>query len=346
MRKTTQKMLKWGLAIVAMAIAFFWLSFALGLWVAEVWGQDAGFVVFICLLFAFVLAVVLGVPVYVRMIAHRSWRVNRARYPEVAAAIERYREKGEAVRPVLPAFLIDGRRYFIVKYLPKNAVWENVDERGVLVVDEHGRVQDDEALFPRLLRLVRFVEESTRDESYLAMEQAMAVGPRLEREIAKAREAFSTSALAQADGEWMPALEAFWDALSDQVEVMVSRARDEHEWRDANRKRVEFTLEEMMPLVKALEEASARHIENAGRVAQTWAKVEGLRARLEDAPRSSGRLPRRLRRFLDAFGVSAAAASDAEQFRIRLRAERWEAYRSRTAKALQLERQTKTSPAQ
>ena len=336
MRKSSQIVLVTGLVLSAIAIVLFGLTMALGLRVAEVLGPDAGFVTTMCLGLALVPALVISLIAYVRGTSHKSWSANTLHYPAVKAAIDRYRDDGEDVRRLLPAFLVDGRRYFLVKYVRRKEEWAPEGETGMVVLDEQGRVNNDESLFRNLLRSVRYVEDSFRFPSLQGQEDVMAAGGRMEREIAEARSFFSQRVPSAGDPELMEDVEKFLAPLAEQMERMASLTEGEYRCCQRNRKRAEFTLEEMKPLQKAREEASAWLIENAGRIAETWAKLDKHRAKLENLPGLSPHDRTRLRNLLGGFHAATKAMSDVDNFRMQVSPRRVDAFRTRTAKALGL----------
>lgn len=345
MRKSRLHTLAGGLLLSAIAVVLTGAVFAFGFLLMGIIDPDLAVIISLGLGLALALVVLpLAAFVYVLRASHRSWKVNLARYPAVKAAIGRYREEGEGVRRLLPAFVVNGRRYFLVKYGRKNREWApDRHETGMLVLDEQGRVQNDEAMFISLLGAVRHVEESYLHDSLVAQENMMAVGRRMEREAAKAREFFLRLVHSAGQPELMEDIEMFLVAITDQVRRGATRVEAEYHWCRKNRKRVEFTLEEMKPLEEALEESSVGHIETAARIAQAWARVEGQRARLESLRGLSSYDRARQRKLLDALRVAAESLSEVDSFRMHVVPERMEAYRSRTSRALQLERQAQPS---
>jgi len=70
----------------------------------------------------------------------------RKRFPAVAQAIERYKQKGDLLEDYFPALVLDGKTYFLVSYHDR----KDTDRlRGMLLFDEEGRVVPDEALAQR-----------------------------------------------------------------------------------------------------------------------------------------------------------------------------------------------------
>src|SRR3990170_4812952 len=68
---------------------------------------------------AFILAVGLVPPLWAGYTPTRSRRWLRRKYPQVAAAIGRYRKSGEVREKYVPAVVLDGRRCFLVFYYDK-----------------------------------------------------------------------------------------------------------------------------------------------------------------------------------------------------------------------------------
>ena len=335
MRKSTRLLLIAGLGLSALVIPVIFGLLGLAILVIDTLGVGDS-----PLLYVAAGAVVLGgvtgaILAYARRTAHRSWSVNTSRYPGVKAAIDRYRDRGEGVRRVLPAFLMNGRRYFLVKYVRRNEEWAPEGETGMVVLDDQGRVQSDEDLLRQLLKRVRYVEDAF--QGLRGQEDVIAAGPRMQREITKAQSFFANSVFSGADPEWLKALEEFWQPLKGHVQRIASLLKGEYDWSNKHRTRVEFTLEEMKPLMVAREEASTWLAENATRIGQAWATVEKNRTKLENLPGLSSGQRATLRGLMQGFQAAAEATSDPDDFKIHVSSRRLGVYRARTAKALQLE---------
>lgn len=335
-RKSTLILLATGLTLAVILGVLFAAVMGLSILLTDVVGPDASYVVFLGLSLALVPALIISLIVYVRRTAHKSWKVNTSLYPGVKAGIDLYRDDGEDVRRLLPAFLVDGRRYFLVKYVRRNEEWAPEGETGMVVLDEQGTVNNDESLFRNLLRSVRYVEDSFRFPSLQGQEDVMAAGRRMDREIAEARSFFSQRVPSAGDPELMEHVEKFLTPLAEQMERMASLTEGEYRWCQRNWKRVEFTLEEMKPLQKAREEASAWLTENAGRIAQAWARLDKHKAKLENLPELSPHDRTRLRNLLGGLHAATKAMSDVDNFRMQVSPRRVDAFRTRTAKALGL----------
>ena len=106
---------------------------------------------------AVILAVGLTPPLWVVYTPTRSRRWLRRKYPQVAAAIERYRKSGEVRETYLPAAVLGGRRCFLVFYYDK----KRPDQvRGALLLDEDGRVLGDPALVQRAAKVSHLARET------------------------------------------------------------------------------------------------------------------------------------------------------------------------------------------
>ena len=93
-----------------------------------------------------IVAVALAPPLWVGYTPTRSRRWLRRKYPQAAAAIERYRKAGEVREKYVPAVVLDGRRCFLVFYYDK----KRPDQlRGAILLSEDGHVLDDPALAQR-----------------------------------------------------------------------------------------------------------------------------------------------------------------------------------------------------
>src|SRR3972149_11368664 len=91
---------------------------------------------------AFILAVGLVPPLWAGYTPTRSRRWLKRKYPQAAAAIERYRKPGEVRETYIPAVVLGGRRCFLVFFYDK----KRPDQvRGALLLDEDGRVLGDPA---------------------------------------------------------------------------------------------------------------------------------------------------------------------------------------------------------
>ena len=270
--------------------------------------------------------------------AHRSWRVNRSRYPAVKAAMDQYLQPGERIRRLLPAFVIDGKRYFLARYGRTYREWLET-EKGMVVFDDHGRAQKDETLLKILLRYTWYVSGTFRLVMVRNREELIAIAPRTQREIAKVREFFERDVIPAGGEAVRQALEAFLEPLGEQVARLSAMAEREHRWCRVNGGKTEFSAEELEPLRRARSEESQWMTENADRIAEGWRSLKVHRSSLENMPSLLPHQRDHLRRMMRGLEASAKAATDKGNFTEQIAPERIEAFRTRTAKALQLEKQ-------
>jgi len=343
MRKSTFGLLVTGLLLAGVVLALYGFAFGAAWLLKGVLGPDSSFAVFLGLSIALGVAFVCSLIVYGQRTSHKSWKVNTSRYPKVKTAIDRYREKDEDVRRLLPAFLVDGRRYFLAKYVRRSEQWSDAAETGMLLLDDQGVVQTDESLFIQLYRFVRYVEDSFLYQRLRGQEDVMAAGTQTEQEIDGARSSFSGSALYKTNLELREALDAFFMALSQQMKRMASLVEGEYRWCQSHKGQVEFPFEEMTPLLREREAASAWLTENGQKIARAWARLENLKALIEKSSEISPDERTRLQRLMRGFQAAAKATSDADSFTMRLSPLRLEPYRTRTAKALRVDGQAQRS---
>jgi len=124
---------------------------------------------------AFILAVGLVPPLWAGYTPTRSRRWLRRKYPQVAAAIGRYRKSGEVREKYVPAVVLDGRRCFLVFYYEK----KSPDQlRGAILLDENGRVLDDRALAECAVRMKHLARETIDYYRHQARARALSSGGR------------------------------------------------------------------------------------------------------------------------------------------------------------------------
>lgn len=268
---------------------------------------------------------------------HRSWTITRAHFPSVKAAMERYREKGERVRKVLPAFVIGGRRYFLVKYVRGGKEWLPKAETGMVVLDDQGRVQADEGLFTTLLGYVWHVEEAFAHVMVHTREQVIAGAARAEQELVAARVFLARHVLVNIDARAREALEALLHSLSVHYQKLREMYAQQGDWSRVNGRRVEFRSEEMEILRAAKRQESHWLTENAKRIAEHRVGLQRYRSELENASRLDAGQRDRLRRLLNGLELAAQGAMDTDNYKMEHAPERIDAFRTRTARALKLE---------
>jgi len=302
-----------------------------------------------------IVAVTWGIIFFARKSGHRSWWVNTSRYPAVRSAIEKYKESDETVRRVLPAFLVDGGRYFLVRYLrkgqelapyPPGGKWglEALVETGIVVLDDKGIAHSDEDLFRTLAGYTWHIEDSFG--GLRLREDVMGAAVRMQNESVNAKSFFARHVIPTAGPKGRAVLEpldALLVALGRQMQQAAELVESEHRWCETHHRQVEFTSEEMAALRKARAKASAWLAENARTIAEAWGRIEAQRANLENLPELGEGARASLRTLLDGLGAAAKSASDPDNFKMLVSSKRVEAYRARTAKALRLEGQAQQS---
>jgi hypothetical protein len=336
MRTSTRTITAITAAILLIPVALIALMWGANALLVPLVGVETAAIVIVSGGLALAAGLTAGFVIYDRNPAHRSWRLNPARYPAVKAAMERYKEKGERVRRVLPAFVIEGKRYFLVKYVRSNKEWGPKAEAGMVVLDDQGKVQANEALFSILLGYGWHVEDAFAFVMIQAREEVIAGAERAEREFDAVRRFFAEHVVPNTDAQVGEALEAFLGPLSEQIRRLAGMYEQQGRWCRANGRGVEFSAEEMEPLRVAKRETSQWLTENANNVARGWRTLQQHRSTIETLPGLDSGQRSYLRRLLRGLEASAKATMDADNYRMEHAPERIEAFRTRTAKALQL----------
>lgn len=115
--------------------------------------------------------------------SRRSWL--RGAYPEVAAARRRYWQKGDVEEKYTPALVVDGKRLFLIYYHGRKGP-DHV--RGIVLLDEKGRIVRDDGLARRAARLKSLALDTIDYEAHERRARTIALSEKAMRGVSEVYE--------------------------------------------------------------------------------------------------------------------------------------------------------------